>query len=222
MSTRRTFIPIGFAALLAAGALGAIVAAQPPQSVAGWEIDVDGSGGYLVMTRQVGPNRIEYWMMGGSHAAPSTQHFRVELITDRGSCTNEEAVSAVASPPAEQAGRIRAQIEAKLASMDSICVLRPAQNAALVSGFDAAYVVLAARFARVQAAFDENPDGQIDQLARMDASRDVDTNMATDTNMTMDISMDTNMSMDANMDTTMNALETRRPRASRTGARPRR
>src|SRR3954468_1491670 len=143
MIMRRNLIPIGLAALLAAGAVGALVAAQPPaqehgtQSIAGWEIS--GGGGILIMTRRIGDNQIEYAIVGGSHAAPVSERYRVETRAEGGSCADERRV-AVSNPfPAERGGEIRAQIVARLAAMDPSCALRLAQNAALIAGFEAAY-----------------------------------------------------------------------------------
>ena len=209
MTMRRRFVPIGLAILLAAGAVGALVSAQPPapeaqgrQIVAGWEVSWD--GGALFIIRNIPGGRIEYSIIGGSHSVPTTERFRLETLTDGGGCTDEQRVSVANPLPAERAGEIRRQIDARLAARETSCALRPAQNAALSEGFEAAYAFVAARFARNQAAFDASPDPQTEDFARLTAATSVDTDMAMDANAA---DMDANMAMDADMNVVDAELE---------------
>lgn len=209
MTMRRTFVPIGLATVLAAGAVGALVSAQPPapeaqgrEIVAGWEVSWD--GGALFMIRTIPGGRIEYSIIGGSHAVPTTERFRLETLTDGGGCTDEQRVSVANPVPAERAGEIHRQIEARLAARDPSCALRPAQNAALSEGFEAAYAFVSARFARNQAAFDARPDPETEDFARLSAATSVDADMAMDANAA---DMDANMAMDADMNVVDAELE---------------
>lgn len=210
MNTRRTLVPIGLAMLLAAGAVGALVAAQPPapdqqgtQSAAGWEIR--GDVGFLTMSRQVGHNRIEYNIFGGSHAVPFTENFRVETETIQSSCADEEDVSVGNPPAARRARLVRIQIERKLASLAANCTLPPAQNAALIQGFEAAYAVFAARFDRARTELDTSPDREaIDDQERALARLHTDSNMAMDQNVDVNMMAEMNAALDAT-ETTANA-----------------
>jgi len=202
MITPRAFAPIGLSILLAAGGIGALVAAQPPgsdeqatQSAAGWEIR--GDVGFLTMSRQIGRNRIEYNIYGGSHAVPFRESFRVETETSQMGCAGEEDVS-VGNPVAAQRVRlIRVQIERRLASMGANCTLPPPQSAALIQGFDAAYAVFAARFDRARTALDTSPDREaIDSQERALASmHESESNMAMDVNVDANVTVETSAAM---------------------------
>ena len=151
MTSRRACMT-GIALVVAAGAAGTMVAAQssPPddsdQHIAGWTIgDAENSG--LSMSHRVGFNQIQY-------TADTTGHppsFIMETHPIGENCIIGDDLVVGGSAIAERARQIRAEMERRMVSIRTRCALAPAENAALIDGFDAAYAVYAARYERLQA-----------------------------------------------------------------------
>jgi hypothetical protein len=180
MDRRRIFASVAVLAAIAAGAASANIEALPGSTdsavgmPAGWRIrDFNAESNYHTLTIShqlggLGSDWIEYSIdVLGNSSGPTRPNYII-FAQYRGSCRSVEAADVGNPPPAERGPLTRALLARALMALEADCI-RPAQRAALLTGFDAAYAALLARYERLRPEVDAADNAMTD--AQREAAR---------------------------------------------------